>query len=74
MMTTLKELLAMDEKEITDGYRAAGRGYRLTGAETPAFIHGWNNGQCDFNGAPITDEMVNLAKEYAAHMKGTWLK
>lgn len=65
-MTTLAELIAMDDKEISAGYRAAGSGYNLAGGESPAFVHGWRNGQCDFNGHPVTEEMAALAREYVA--------
>lgn len=63
-MTTLLELQQMDDEQIVKGYMAAREGYELSGYESESFVHGWKNGQVDFQGAKTTPEQTQLAREY----------
>ncbi|AHV82423.1 hypothetical protein PKNFJJPA_00013 [Salmonella phage vB_SenAc_BPS6] len=63
-MMDLKELNSMDDEEILRGYMQAREGYVLSGLESKSFIHGWRNGMVDFGGCPITEEQMDLARQY----------
>lgn len=68
-MMTLEELNALDETEIMRGYEQARLGYSLSGHESKAFVHGWRNGQCDFHGEPLSEEQIQLARDFVNSKK-----
>jgi len=69
-VSTLAELLTLDERDILHGYYAG-----LNGCDEPSvefnrsYWHGWANGMRDKHRMPPTPEAMQLAAEFLADMR-----
>lgn len=70
-ITTIEELLALEEGEMVEGYRDGFSGEPEPGGNrSRAYWHGWRNGNTDFRRAHPDDAQRSLASECAAYIRG----
>lgn len=71
LITTLDDLLALDETEMVEGYLSAERGDPEPGTNhSLAYCHGWRSRQYDYGTIPIPPEHRALAYDYLNHLRG----
>lgn len=69
-VTTLAELLALDNAEVVDGFMNAERGDPEPGANhTRAYHHGWRTRMMDRGEIPIPPEHHALVRAWVAHQR-----
>lgn len=69
-VSTMEDLMALDEAEIVAGYREAKIGDPEPGENRGrAYWHGWCNAMRDRGVLPPTPESWSLAREYLAWMR-----
>ncbi len=69
-VTTMEDLLTLDEGDIVAGYREFRRGDPEPGPNRGrAYWHGWKNASRDHHCEPPTPEAAQLAREFLAHQR-----
>lgn len=70
-VTTLAELIALDETEVLTGFLDSKRGDPEPGANhSRAYHHGWRTRMMDMGEIPIPAEHMTLVGDFLAWLKG----
>lgn len=69
IINTLKELEMLDDEKLKEGYFAGCDNTPNYTERSPAYWHGYMNGQVDFGHMPISTEQRELARLYLAKQR-----